>query len=148
MSVLDLRADAARENAVTTTPNYVTFKDGNITEVRCKVCSVPIRKLVASEQNEEVIRVGSRTIIRERVILSSLPNYREVLLKCDDGSAHVTPVCGECAPKLSDAGVREECYSADLKMWSREGEVAETLVTRNPQEIVEIVDVGNASNDE
>lgn len=141
MSVIDLRADAARENAVTTSPEYVTFQNGNITSILCKVCGVTIRKLIASEQHEEITRVGNRTVIRERLVLASLPNYREVLLKCDDGSAHVTPVCDSCAPRLNDAGIREECYAADLKMWSREGAVADVLATRNTTEVLETKDV-------
>lgn len=141
MTALELRVDAALKSAVCLKPDYVRYEKGNIVEVFCKVCGLTIRKMIPSDIGQEVTRRGNQTIIRERLVLASLPNYREVLISCDDGSAHVTCVCQDCAPKLNDPAVREECYACDLGQWSKEGVVATSLISRNPEAVESVAEV-------
>lgn len=141
MTILELRVDAAREKPLCTKPEYVRWERGGIAEVFCKVCGVTIRKMMATEQQPEVRRVGNQTIVREQVALSSLANYREARLLCDDGSAHVTPLCVSCVDKLTDEAHREECYALDLKQWSKEGAVSDELATRNPEKLDKVAGV-------
>jgi hypothetical protein len=141
MSVLELRIEAALEKPLCVKPDYVRFEHGSITEVFCKVCGVTIRKMIPVDEQPEVQRIGNQTIVRERVALMSLPNYREARILCDDGSAHVTPVCVDCAGKLDQDGIREECYSLDLQQWGREGLVSEKLAIRNPESVDEVAGV-------
>lgn len=138
MGTLELRVDAALEKSIATTPDYVISVRGNISEILCKVCGVTIRKLIPSDEYGEVLRHGSRTIVRERLVLACLPNYREVKLAFNDGSSHVTCVCADCALKLSDPGIREEVYAMDLQQWASEGDVADVLVSRNPTALGEV----------
>lgn len=138
MSTLELRVEAALEKPVSLAEDYVKFDRGNIVEVLCKVCGKTIRKMIPMDDAPEVVRRGSQTIIREKMVLACLPNYREVKVLFADGSSHVTPVCVDDAGKLSDAGIREEVYAIDLKQWAREGEVSDAMATRNPVSITSI----------
>jgi hypothetical protein len=81
--------------------NYITEKHGQIWEVRCKKCGVPIRGMRPDDTWTEKSRIGSQTIVRERLVLACYANYREVLIEMDDGSRHVTCLCETCANNVT-----------------------------------------------
>lgn len=103
--------------------DYVTTVDGNITEVRCKGCGNVIRKLVVDGSFGAVERVRGQTIVRERLALTCLPNYREALIQLEDGSKHVTCICDACVPRLDDPAQAQAMYQKDLDQFEKEGAV-------------------------
>jgi hypothetical protein len=109
-----------------------------MSEVACKGCGAQIRGLVAAEQAGEITKRGNKTVIRERVVLACLPNYREVLLQASDGSRHVTCMCDQCASKLSDPVLAEAVYCMDLEQWSKEGAVHPSHIDRKMGDVLQI----------
>jgi len=69
-------------------------------KVCCKLCGCTIRSLVPHEKTGNLILVNC-------------PNYTIVTLEFDDGSAHETPLCKQCALTLTDDD-REQIYAQDL----------------------------------
>jgi len=111
--------------------SYVSYAAaGAMSEVVCKLCGTPIRALVPAEGEPEVVRYKDRTVVKERVILACLPNYREVELLGSDGSTHTTCVCDTCAPKLADPVVAEATYCMDMEQWSKDGPVHPRYIDR------------------
>lgn len=71
----------------------VTYKNGGIWEIRCRECGTPIRTMI--EADRPLRKVGGQGV--KFLTLGCLPIYREVLMECDDGSAHVACMCEGCA---------------------------------------------------
>jgi len=103
--------------------DYVTMKNGQIWEIRCKGCGTPIKTMLADDQPSETEKINGRTIVRERLYLAALSNYKEVLITFEDGSKHVTPMCADCAVKMqTDKKLVQSVYEADVKQWKSEGQ--------------------------
>lgn len=112
--------------------SYVTFESGMLTEIRCRVCGVPIAKLIPHDA-PTVRRQGAQTIITERMVLGYLPNYREVLLEMDDNSLHVTNCCADHVDTLRDPVEAAKGYVKDLTQWSSEGvTLSDAVCVRKP----------------
>lgn len=92
----------------------VTYKHGGIYEVRCRDCGTPIRKMIADDAHREMKVINGERVVFERLVLACLPAYREVLLACDDGSAHVACICAECASALTPEKA-QELHDLDMK---------------------------------
>jgi len=75
-------------------------------KVCCKLCGCTIRSLVPHEKTGNLILVNC-------------PNYTIVTLEFDDGSAHETPLCKQCALTLTDDD-REQIYAQDLLQMEEE----------------------------
>lgn len=103
--------------------SYVKTEDGVITEIRCKGCGVVIRKLIPSDSHGTVERINGKIVVRERLILACLPNYREVAMEFEDGTKHVTCLCDQCAEKMGDPEVVRKVYHQDLDQFESEGAV-------------------------
>lgn len=82
--------------------------------VLCKVCGAPIAGLVVHESPVETVRSDGKVVIRERLVWAKFSNYAEVLLTFADGSRHMTPLCTECAPRLTQEQA-EDVYAADVQ---------------------------------
>lgn len=94
--------------------DHVTYKHGGIVEVRCRGCGTPIRGLVADDAHREVKKINGQNVVYERLVLACLPNYREVLMACCDGSAHVACMCASCAEKLTPE-MAQEHHDLDME---------------------------------
>ena len=85
--------------------------------VLCKGCQQRIKGLVDDERFEEVREINGQRVVFRRLIMAELPTYVEVELTFDDGSKHVTPMCRECAGRLSVEDA-EDFYCADMARWA------------------------------
>ena len=90
------------------TKDNLTFKHGQLWEVRCPLCSVPIRKMVPSDEHQETKKINGKIVVFQRLVFACLSNYREVLVEAGGGpgddfitSAHVMCMCAECAADLT-----------------------------------------------
>lgn len=101
--------------------SYVVTQGEATTEVRCKGCGVVIRKLIPVESFGAVERINGQVIVRERLLLTCLPNYREVMVEFDDSTKHVTCLCDQCAQKMDDATFAQNIYHQDLDQFEAEG---------------------------
>jgi len=104
------------------TADYLKYGEFGIEEVRCKLCSSVIKRLAVVPDLERVERRGTQTIVTQPVVLKELANYTEVLMEMDDGSAHVTPMCIECA-KSVQAEDLEDMYEIDMGQASKDEEL-------------------------
>lgn len=100
-------------------PDYITRDQHGIKEVRCKICSTPIRNMVPHDTPRETRVIGDKTIVHHHMVLGTNANYREVtlLVKDEEGhrNNHVTPLCATCLEKYKgDLKVLEEVYQADI----------------------------------
>lgn len=111
--------------------NYITEDRSGITEVRCKCCGALIKKLLPDSKGEQIERREDRVVVRERLVLTTLPNYREVEIEFDDGSKHITPCCADCANHL-DEELIEAMYAADLDRWQKEAMDWDHMARRKP----------------
>lgn len=102
---------------------YVKFGSMGIEEVSCKCCGVPIRKLIPDDRFAESRNINGRNVVCERLVLSTLPNYVEVMIYFDDGSKHVTFMCEEDSKKLTNDQL-EWLYCADLNEWLHDNSAA------------------------
>lgn len=120
--------------------SYVTMEQGQISEVRCKVCNTPIKKFVEHDVPSVISKIKGQTILGQKLLLAQLPNYREVAITFDDGSRHVTALCERDAYRLfDDVSQLQHIYDADLAQWESEGiKVSERDRTRKPTGISEI----------
>jgi len=57
--------------------------------------------MIADDKPLASEKINGKTVIRERMVLSCLPNYREVRMAMNDGSFHVAPICASCAVDLT-----------------------------------------------
>lgn len=92
----------------------VTYKHGGIVEVRCRGCEAVIRKLIPDDTHRETKKINGKSVVFERLVLACLPNYREVLMACADGSAHVACMCASCAEGLTPASAQAH-HDLDMK---------------------------------
>lgn len=95
---------------------YVRYGVAGIEEIRCKICSTTIRKLVPHDQFTEQRTINGKTFTAERLILATLPNYCEVMLTFNDGSKHATNLCHPCAQSLS-LDKADWVYCCDMNEW-------------------------------
>lgn len=90
------------------TQDNVTYKHGQVWEVRCPLCNTPIRKMVPSDKHQETQKINGKLVVFQRLVFACLPNYREVLLDVGGGpgdnfisNGHVTGMCSSCATTLT-----------------------------------------------
>ena len=98
-----------------------TWKNGNLTEVRCRGCGTLIRALVPDDAFREVKVINGQRVVHERLVLACLPQYREVLLECGGGpgdnfvkSGHVACMCAGCAAEAT-LGALQEHHDHDMR---------------------------------
>jgi len=89
-------------------------RGGYVDRVLCKLCGGTIKHLIPDELPVEVLRVKDRTMVYHRMILAELPNYVEVKIDFDDGSAHITHICKACFKSLQDDDL-ETLYVGDMQ---------------------------------
>jgi hypothetical protein len=65
--------------------------------VYCHNCVAPIRKMVPDDSHREVKRVNGQTVIYERLVMATLPNYVEARVALADGGTHDHCMCRTCA---------------------------------------------------
>lgn len=120
-------------------PDYVKFKRRELVEVACKGCGTPIRTMAPDTDFGTERRAGNRIVVQERLTMICLNNYRELLLEMNDGSKHVTNACADCAMKaLTDDGLRDALYAADLQQWATEGPVPDSYLQRDPVAVLRV----------
>ncbi len=85
----------------------VSYKNGGISEIRCRECGTPIRTLIESDSVGKARKVNGHIVMERFLVLGCLPNYREVLMACSDGSAHVACMCAECSKTATLAQMQE-----------------------------------------
>lgn len=126
------RIKAARARGGLRAYKYVIENDvGMVSEVLCKACGEVIRDLrpVAEPLEDDTVPVA----------LISLAHYTEVKIEFDDGSFHITPMCGDCAKAGWTSEALEELYGSDLDQWALDAfDAAEILrwARRKPVKIV------------
>jgi hypothetical protein len=89
---------------------------GEITEVLCRMCGGVIKSLIPVPTREKSQVINGRIVIRERLILAETQDYREIIVKFDDGSGNVEHVCAPCLRKLTVPDL-EDIYAATLEQW-------------------------------
>lgn len=100
-------------------PTYVKYGSMGIEEVSCKLCGNPVRHLAPDDRFHELREIKGKKVVVERLVLVTLPTYREVKITFDDNSHHVTVVCSDCVSKITPA-ILEDIYSLDLAEMLRE----------------------------
>lgn len=72
------------------------------------MCSVPIRKMIPSDEHQETQKLNGKLVVFQRLVLACLPNYREVLVSTGGGpgdnyvlNGHVMALCDTCAHGLT-----------------------------------------------
>ena len=99
--------------------------------VHCKGCGAPLMSYRETGHEEHKVINGHRIVYRQ-VVLGPTPQYDTLLIECDDGSAHETPICKTCKPKIGPDDL-EAIYAADLEEWERDGaQVSESHAKRKP----------------
>lgn len=120
---------------------FVDYDDhGNIHEVRCKFCGTTIMGWRQVGQPEiDVIPDQQHTrLITQKVALLRFGTYRELLIRFDDGSLHITPVCNDCVNKDFTPEQLEDCHLCDMEDLyyccsdANQREVHEKLALRKP----------------
>lgn len=107
--------------------DYLTFKHGQLWEVRCKGCGAPIKKMMAAD-NELITDVdGQRTRVR-RMVLMALGSYREIEIAFSDGSKHITCLCADCVETVD----LQQIHDADMEQLRSEGFSHPVLEKRRP----------------
>jgi hypothetical protein len=107
---------------------YIRRKVGTnqIEAVLCKLCRVPIRILQEIPTGESETK-GKMIIRYVRQALITLPNYYELLIEFDDGSAHSTPICRVCVEKPHPPEQLEDMYVADMAQWEEDERPGSTV---------------------
>ncbi len=88
---------------------------GNEEKIMCKICGVVIASLIPDDSFKEVQQRGNQTVIRERLVMAQTPQYVALTMEMDDGSAHETPACLNCA-NTANLDQLEDAYMADLEV--------------------------------
>lgn len=78
-----------------------------ITALLCKGCGAKIAGWIPSETHPD------------RMIYAALAGYMDVLIEFEDGTKHSTPMCQECAAKVTNDDL-EDIYAADLAAFMEE----------------------------
>jgi len=98
--------------------NYMKYHDDFkevVEHVFCKMCGTPIKGIKADPKRKYSYD-GKDYMIG---LLVDYPEYTEVEIKFEDGSAHTTPLCKTCASRLTT--IDAECvYAADMLEWEKE----------------------------
>ena len=78
--------------------------------IYCHNCVTPIRKMIPDDSHREVRQVNGQTVVYERLVMATLPNYVEARIQFEDGGTHDHCMCRACAedPNLN----LEELYCA------------------------------------
>lgn len=103
-------------------PGHIDFSPLNknfIEEMRCRLCNCVIRSLIESEKPISVRKISDKTLITKLAIPAETSSYQEITIEFDDGSAHVTAICGHCSGFLSNDTL-EELYVTDLEQFERD----------------------------
>lgn len=121
-------------------------KFGQPEEVSCKLCGC---KIVGTRDwgDPEVYRAKDEKntlVVKQRTRIMPYDNYALILLKMNDGSRHLTPVCKACAPHLSQAPVTKlhDLYMSDLQSLAatctnqRDIDVVGMMHKRKPTEVL------------
>ena len=96
-------------------PVYVTqTARGGDERVLCKVCGEPIAGLVVHDQPVSITRGDGKVVIRERLVWAQFSNYAVVELVFTDTSRHQTPLCTDCAGRLTTEQA-QDAYAADVQ---------------------------------
>ncbi len=98
---------------------HVVYRNGFLTEVRCKCCRAVLINLIEQDKPIETVRNNGQTIVTKRMILAATAMYAEIEITFDDGSKHVTSLCKDCVAGMSQSKL-EEIYVGDLYQWAEE----------------------------
>lgn len=92
---------------------HIIYKHGQIWKVNCPCCGTTIRHMIPDDSMSVSEHANGKVVVRERLVLACLPNYREVLMQMDDGSKHVAPMCAQC---VDEDGALEKACAADAEV--------------------------------
>lgn len=90
-----------------------------VAKVKCK-CGQTLQELRPIPEMSETEHRGGRTIITERVAMSTNASYTEIEITFADGSKHVTPSCKSCVSKGFSNDLLNDMYAADMDRWDKE----------------------------
>lgn len=111
----------ARVHACACTP-YVHMDEGMVTQVECRLCGRAVSSLQEVGPGRTT-RLGDGTKqVTRHVALRRLPHRRGIRILFDDGSAHETEVCADCAGKLTHDQL-EAIYCRDLCQFAADEDV-------------------------
>lgn len=121
-------------------PDYVQFDSfGNIEHIVCKLCGTTIAGMQDMEQGKELdkkTKTWIKTVVRQ---FRRFPNYAEVKIEFEDGSAHVTNLCDRCAQENIEPDILKAIYNADIDMEEKQGNKHTALLRKRvPSRVVTI----------
>lgn len=100
-------------------------------QVRCKICGTIIVDWVDAGETKDA---QERIVVRQQH--RPLPSYRTVVLECEDGSKHETPLCANCLNQPLDTTTMNELYQIDVAQWQREGVDVKDLKKRKMKKMI------------
>jgi hypothetical protein len=112
-----------------------------MTGINCKICGSVIAGPVDSGMHSKTERIGQREIIYRTLLFSRYSQYTEIEIEFNDGSHHVTHLCKQCIPRVTEPGMLERLYVADLAQFIHEDLVGvhqniwdglDMMITRQP----------------
>jgi|SRR5690349_12330950 len=119
---------------------------GQPESVYCKDCGEKVVGLRAwgDPEVKEVNDERRTLVVRQKYRVMPYDNYSMVMLKMDDGSAHLTVACKDCANAMADASAEKlhDAYVSDLQSLSevattkRDMNVVAKMHTRKPVEVL------------
>jgi hypothetical protein len=115
---------------------------GMLPEVRCRCCN----KLIVTIQEGEPLykrELKGKTFVYVPVMQKYTPDYAEIKLLFDDGSAHVANCCKECAAKAL-AGIidLDAFYAHDLAQWLAHADSHELAVQYGKRRPIKALPIG------
>ena len=113
IQLVNQRIAAAKEPVCA---QHVARGQFGVEEIRCKCCGTQLRTLMPDDRFAEQRMLNGKMVWVERLMLGTLAPYNEIMVYFDDGSRHVTLLCGDCAQKITNDDL-EWMYCADLKEW-------------------------------
>jgi hypothetical protein len=84
---------------------------GQLLEIHCKLCYTDIAGLVEVETRRDRENGTPRTVLVQR--FQYFPNYKEIKIKFDDGTSHITNICSQCLQQLKKEEL-EVLYLSDI----------------------------------
>jgi hypothetical protein len=114
------RAKKARKDGSLSKFEYMDEKGRfGVSKVSCK-CGHTLQQLRAIPEMSETEVIKGQTIIRERIAMFTNASYTEIVITFDDGSKHVSPVCGDCILRGFTENVLNDIYACDMDRWDKE----------------------------